>query len=193
MLHQRRNLELWDLPETMGFAVRTVGSGALVDADELLTPELLRELAAIGLRIEARDPSSDAVLVRASAATSLYGDSAARRSGMIAGTLPAGPARASGRSGNGRCEGFRMPARRDLSARAEGRRPKASQEGTRGALGGRSAVYGDLMGRRLQPAIPLLEMLRTQKHALLPDDSVGPRHGRLPFMPAGRSSPRRSR
>jgi hypothetical protein len=30
------------------------------------------------------------------------------------------------------CEGFRMPARGDLSARAEGRRPKASQEGTRG-------------------------------------------------------------
>jgi hypothetical protein len=30
-------------------------------------------------------------------------------------------------------EGFRMPARRDLSTRAEGRRPKASQEGTRGA------------------------------------------------------------
>jgi hypothetical protein len=29
-------------------------------------------------------------------------------------------------------EGFRMPARGDLSARAEGRRPKASQEGTRG-------------------------------------------------------------
>jgi hypothetical protein len=27
-------------------------------------------------------------------------------------------------------EGFRMPASRDLSARAEGRRPKASQEGT---------------------------------------------------------------
>jgi hypothetical protein len=32
-------------------------------------------------------------------------------------------------------EGFRMPARGDLSARAEGRRPKASQEGTRGPLG----------------------------------------------------------
>jgi hypothetical protein len=30
-------------------------------------------------------------------------------------------------------EGFRMPARGDLSARAEGRCPKASQEGTRGA------------------------------------------------------------
>jgi hypothetical protein len=29
-------------------------------------------------------------------------------------------------------EGFRMAARRELSARAEGRRPKASQEGTRG-------------------------------------------------------------
>ena len=30
------------------------------------------------------------------------------------------------------CEGFRMPARRDLSSRAESRRPKASREGTRG-------------------------------------------------------------
>jgi len=29
-------------------------------------------------------------------------------------------------------EGFRMAARRELSAGAEGRRPKASQEGTRG-------------------------------------------------------------
>jgi hypothetical protein len=28
--------------------------------------------------------------------------------------------------------GLRMPARRDLSTRSEGRRPKASQEGTRG-------------------------------------------------------------
>ena len=37
-----------------------------------------------------------------------------------------------------------MPARRDLSSRSEGRRPKASQEGTRGGLVGRSAVYGDL-------------------------------------------------
>src|SRR5580704_5650971 len=35
-------------------------------------------------------------------ATGLYGDSAARRSGMIAGTLPPGPARASGRCGKGR-------------------------------------------------------------------------------------------
>src|SRR5260370_29571535 len=32
----------------------------------------------------------------------LYGDSAARRSGIIAGTVPPGPARASGRCGNGR-------------------------------------------------------------------------------------------
>ena len=38
--------------------------------------------------------------------------------------------------------GFRMPARRDLSARAEGRRPKASQEGTRGPLGGRLPSMG---------------------------------------------------
>jgi hypothetical protein len=33
-------------------------------------------------------------------------------------------------------EGFRMPARRDLSSRSEGRRPKASQEGTRGGWAG---------------------------------------------------------
>ena len=46
-------------------------------------------------------------------------------------------------------EGFRMPARRDLSTPGEGRRPKASQEGTRGPLGWASAVYGDLRGRRL--------------------------------------------
>ena len=45
-------------------------------------------------------------------------------------------------------EGFRMPARRDLSARAEGRRPKASQEGTRGGRR-QLAVYGDLTMRRL--------------------------------------------
>jgi len=31
-------------------------------------------------------------------------------------------------------EGFRMPAGRDLSACGEGRRPKASEEGTRGPL-----------------------------------------------------------
>ena len=42
-----------------------------------------------------------------------------------------------------------MPAGRDLSAGAEGRRPKASEEGTRGG-GGRFAVYGDLTGRRLR-------------------------------------------
>jgi hypothetical protein len=38
-----------------------------------------------------------------------------------------------------RCEGFRMPARRNLSTRAEGRRPKASREGTRGGRHGRWA------------------------------------------------------
>jgi hypothetical protein len=38
---------------------------------------------------------------------------------------------------NGRVgKGFRMPARRDLSGGAEGRRPKASQEGTRGGWAG---------------------------------------------------------
>src|SRR5438045_9043215 len=37
-------------------------------------------------------------------------------------------------------EGFRMPAHGDLSARTEGRRPKAPQEGTRG---------GRVSGRRL--------------------------------------------
>ena len=36
------------------------------------------------------------------------------------------------RSNDKEGEGFRMPARGDLSARAEGRRPKAPQEGTRG-------------------------------------------------------------
>ena len=45
-------------------------------------------------------------------------------------------------------EGFRLAARRDLPTRSEGRRPKASQEGTRGGWFGRSAVYGDLTGRR---------------------------------------------
>ena len=33
-------------------------------------------------------------------------------------------------------QGFRIPARDDLSARGEGRRPKASEEGTRGPLAG---------------------------------------------------------
>jgi hypothetical protein len=42
--------------------------------------------------------------------------------------LPSTATVANGRDG----EGFRMPACGDLSARAEGRRPKASQEGTRG-------------------------------------------------------------
>jgi hypothetical protein len=46
-----------------------------------------------------------------------------------------GPRAASFEVGCG--EGFRMPVRRDLSARAEGRRPKAPQEGTRGPLGRR--------------------------------------------------------
>jgi len=31
------------------------------------------------------------------------------------------------------CEGFRMPALRDVAAGAGGRRPKASREGTRGS------------------------------------------------------------
>jgi hypothetical protein len=35
-----------------------------------------------------------------------------------------------------RRHGFRMPAGRDLSAGAEGRRPKAPQEGTRGGWSG---------------------------------------------------------
>src|SRR6516165_7328874 len=35
----------------------------------------------------------------------------------------------------------------DLYSRGEGRRPKASEEGTRGA-GERFAVYGDLIGQR---------------------------------------------
>ncbi len=35
-----------------------------------------------------------------------------------------------------------MPARGDLSARAEGRRPKASQEGTRGPPGRRLTTMG---------------------------------------------------
>ena len=42
-------------------------------------------------------------------------------------------------------KGFGCRPIRDLSAGAEGRRPKASREGTRG--GGRAvAVYGDLIG-----------------------------------------------
>ena len=42
------------------------------------------------------------------------------------------------RAGNGSsCEGFRMPASCDLSTGAEGRRPKACREGTRGGRRGR--------------------------------------------------------
>src|SRR5208282_841749 len=40
------------------------------------------------------------------------------------------------------CAGFRMPARRELSTRAEGRRPKASREGTRGRPCGRLPFMG---------------------------------------------------
>jgi HEXXH motif-containing protein len=65
MMHHRR--ELWDLPEAMGFAPGTARLGALVDADQFMTQELLRETAAIGLTVEERDASSDAALVRAAA------------------------------------------------------------------------------------------------------------------------------
>jgi HEXXH motif-containing protein len=65
MLHQRRSLELWDLPEAMGFAVGKPRLGALVDADALITRELLRETGAAGLKVEARDAPSDAALARA--------------------------------------------------------------------------------------------------------------------------------
>ena len=44
------------------------------------------------------------------------------------------------------CEGFRMPAGCDVAGSAEGRRPKASKEGTRGGRMLPSGVYGDLMG-----------------------------------------------
>ena len=49
-------------------------------------------------------------------------------------------------------EGFRMPACGDLSARAEGRRPKASQDGTRGGR-----ILAAALARMLQEgrAIPL--------------------------------------
>jgi hypothetical protein len=39
------------------------------------------------------------------------------------------------------CEGFRMPGGREVASSAEGRRPKASKEGTRAV---RAWVYGDL-------------------------------------------------
>src|SRR5882724_7820319 len=39
-------------------------------------------------------------------------------------------------------EGFRMPARGDLSGCAEGRRPKASQEGTRGGRARACRLWG---------------------------------------------------
>ena len=42
------------------------------------------------------------------------------------------------------CEGFRMPADRGGAAGAEGRRPKASREGTRGGGRLRCGVYGNL-------------------------------------------------
>jgi HEXXH motif-containing protein len=66
MLPQRRSLELWDLPKAMGFATETVGLGALVEADALITRQLLREMSAVGLKVEPRDTSSDAALARAS-------------------------------------------------------------------------------------------------------------------------------
>ena len=51
-------------------------------------------------------------------------------------------------------EGFRMPARGDLSARAEGRRPKASQEGTRGPLGWASGAVRSRRLKRPPSALP---------------------------------------
>src|SRR2546425_141754 len=55
-------------------------------------------------------------------------------------------------------EGFRMSARRDLSARAEGRRPKASQEGTRGGLAVLPRAWGD-GGPRGAPPRPKLSTM----------------------------------
>src|ERR1700686_559267 len=40
------------------------------------------------------------------------------------------------------CEGFRMPAGRDLCAGGEGRRPKACKERTRGGLAGGFRLWG---------------------------------------------------
>jgi HEXXH motif-containing protein len=59
--------ELWDLPEAMGFPAGTARLGSLVDADEFITLELLRDTSAIGLRIIARDDSSEAALAGAAA------------------------------------------------------------------------------------------------------------------------------
>ena len=40
------------------------------------------------------------------------------------------------------CEGFRMPAGRDVASSTEGRRPKAAREGTRGGRAGRWGLWG---------------------------------------------------
>jgi hypothetical protein len=40
------------------------------------------------------------------------------------------------------CEGFRMPAGRDVAGSAEGRRPKAAREGTRGGRARRWGLWG---------------------------------------------------
>jgi hypothetical protein len=60
---------------------------------------------------------------------------------------PTSPLLGPGRNGS-YGEGFRMRAHRDLSKRTEGRVRKPPGRNPRG-LAGRSAVYGDLMGRRL--------------------------------------------
>src|ERR1700730_1567052 len=46
-------------------------------------------------------------------------------------------------------QGFGYRPVDDLSTSADGRCPKAFREGTRGARGWRSAIYGDLPGQRL--------------------------------------------
>jgi HEXXH motif-containing protein len=67
MSRRRPGPELWDLPEAMGFEAKTARLSALVHADSFVPPELISEMGAAGLRIEARNAVSDAAVSRAGA------------------------------------------------------------------------------------------------------------------------------
>ena len=75
-------------------------------------------------------------------------------------------------------EGFRMPARRDLSSGTEGRRPKAPQEGTRGdwsgglprmGFDGAAAWVGDVIGSGSMSAVASLARRRLSTGRFWPE------------------------
>ena len=67
--------------------------------------------------------------------------------------------------------------RRLRQRKTPGRQQVAIHRHLRQAPGMGPQRRGALARQRLQPAVLLLEMLRAQEHAFLPDHAVGPRHG----------------